>query len=290
VVGALAVARLCERLGTPFALGGVAWERFVIDPKPGPRPMAEVEGGRRLAETALLAGPGTTTADGTPFCEARMAEHLGTETVLIDVSRGSAGVTAGILAAAAELGCDLGIYVDVGGDVLAHGVEPGLASPLCDAVMLAGVSASTASMPGIGAVFGPGCDGELTATEVLDRIAQLARADGWLGAWGLTPPLADQLEAAARVVPTEASLMAVRCARGETGEARIRGGRRTVILGPVGALTMFFDPVVAVEAGVAPLARAVAGAPDIEEARAALEALSIRTELDYERSRAREGP
>lgn len=289
VVGALAVARLCENLGTPFALGGVAWERFVIDPKPGPRPLAEVMGARRLSETAALAGPGTTTSDGTPFCEARMAEHLGEETVLIDVTRGPAGVTDGILAAAAELGCDLAIHVDVGGDVLSHGDEPGLASPLCDAVMLAGIAATTPSLPGIGAVFGPGCDGELTAAEVLERIAQLARGGGWLGAWGLTQDLADQLEAAARVVPTEASLMAVRCARGETGEASIRGGRRTVVLGPIGALTMFFDPVVAVEGGAAPLAHAVAAAGDIEEARGALAALGVRTELDYERSRAREG-
>ena len=37
-----------------------------------------------------------------------------------------------------------------------------------------------------------------------------------------------------RLVPTEASLMAARCALGEVGSATIRGGRRTVELGPVG--------------------------------------------------------
>ncbi len=46
VVGALAVARLCESLGTPFVLGGVAWERTPVDPHPGPRPLAEIRGGR----------------------------------------------------------------------------------------------------------------------------------------------------------------------------------------------------------------------------------------------------
>ena len=48
VVGALALARLCERLGTGFALGGVAWERMPIDPHPGPRPAGQIDGGRRL--------------------------------------------------------------------------------------------------------------------------------------------------------------------------------------------------------------------------------------------------
>ena len=47
----------------------------------------------------------------------------------------------------------------------------------------------------------------------------------------------DRGVAAAAVVPTEASLQAARCARGEVGDALIRDGRRTVRLGPVGALT-----------------------------------------------------
>ena len=88
VVGSLAIARLCESLGTPFELGGVAWERFVVDPHPGPRPLEQTRGGRRLGDGALLADAGTTTADGVPFSEARMAAHLGRPTVLIDVSRG----------------------------------------------------------------------------------------------------------------------------------------------------------------------------------------------------------
>jgi hypothetical protein len=173
--------------------------------------------------------------------------------------------------------------------VLAKGHEPGLASPLCDAVMLAAAARMGTSHASLGALFGPGCDGELTSEEVLERVAELAAAGAWLGTWGLTPEVASELEAAARIVPTEASLQAVRCARGETGDVAIRDGRRHVRLGPLGALTFFFDAAAAVN-GVAPLARAVDSSQDIEAARRALEALGIRTELDYERSRAREGP
>ncbi len=290
VVGALAVARLCEALGTPFELGGVAWERIVIDPKPGPRALAEVANARLLAPTAALASPDTATADGVPFSEARMATVLGSETVLIDVTQGSPGVASGLLAAAGALDCDLIVCVDVGGDILARGDEPGLASPLCDAVMLAGAALAAAELPVIGAVFGPGCDGELAAEEVVDRVAALARAGAWLGAWGLTARIADELADAAATVPTEASLMAVRCARGEVGTTAIRAGRRIVKLSPLGALTLFFDPVLALATGLTPLAVAVRDATDIEEAREALAALGVRTELDYERSRAGEGP
>jgi hypothetical protein len=279
---------MCEALGTPFVLGGVAWERIVIDPKPGPRPLAEIENARRL-DGAAIAGPATTTADGVPFSEAQMAKHLGTDTILIDVSDGAPGAARGIVAAAEEFGCDLAIHVDVGGDVLAHGDEEGLASPLCDAVMLAAAVEASSRVPAIAAVFGPGCDGELSAEEVLERIAALAAAGGWLGAWGLTPQVAAELAEAARTVPTEASLQAVRCARGETGDAPIRGGRRTVRLGPVGALALFFDPAVAFDRP-ASLSGAVADAPTIEDARLALAARGVRTELDYERTRAGEGP
>jgi hypothetical protein len=87
-------------------------------------------------------------------------------------------------------------------------------------------------------------------------------------------------------VPTEASLQVARCARGEIGAVPIRGGRRQVELGPVGALTFFFDAAVAKRE--LPLANAVAESASIEEARAALADLGVRTELDYERDRAAE--
>jgi RimJ/RimL family protein N-acetyltransferase len=288
VVGSLAIGRLCESLGTDFVLGGVAWERFAIDPHPGPRSLGEIHGGRPLAEAAVLAEAGTTTPDGTRFAEAGMAAHLGAPTVLVDVTGGPGAAAAGIADAAEALDCDLAIYVDVGGDVLAQGGEAGLGSPLCDAVMLAAAMRAADRVSPLGAVFGPGCDGELTADEVLERVAALAARGAWIGTWGLTEPAASELEAVARAVPTEASLQAVRCARGETGEVDIRGGLRHVRLSPVGALTFFFDVRAAYD-GVAPLARAVAGAVDLEQARDALAALGIRTELDYERDRARQG-
>jgi hypothetical protein len=287
VVGALAIARLCEALGTEFVLGGVAWERMPIDPYPGPRSSEQIAGGRRLGDRAVLAGPETTTPEGVPFSESLMAGYLGAATVLIDVSAGATGAAAGIDAACAELGCELVICADVGGDMLARGDEPGLASPLCDAVMSA--AAHAASTPALLAVIGAGCDGELTPAEVLERIAACGRAGGWTGTWGLTPEVADELEAAGRDSHTEASLQLVRCARGETGPAPIRDGRRHVELGPVGALAFFFDPAAGL-GNLTPLAPVVAAADSIDAARAALAAHGVRSELDWERERAKQQP
>ncbi len=282
VVGALASALLCERLGTPAVLGGVTWERRPIDPAPGPRRVSEILDGRRLGEGVVLAGPATRTEGGVVFAESRMAKLRGQDTLLVDPNVGPGAIADGIAEAAGALGADLVLLVDVGGDVLADGSEPGLASPLCDAVMLAaGVHLQRRGVRVAGAVFGPGCDGELTLDELLDRVARLGAAGALLGTEGMSLATADELDRAAAEVPTEASAQAVRCARGEIGTAAIRDGRRHVPLSPIGALTFYFDPEAAV-AAVVRLAEAVLETGSLDEANEVMHRLGVRTELDYE--------
>jgi hypothetical protein len=284
VVGAYALTEPLEELGTEWVLGGVAWERTPIDPRPGPRSLEELRGGRPCGSAAVLASGETVTADGVALSESRMAEHVGRPTLLLDGTRGPRALAAGLREAAAELECDRILMLDVGGDVLAHGDEPGLASPLCDAVMLAAAFELGELVPL--AVYGAGCDGELTPLEVLKRIGELGGDGALLGAWELTASACELVEAAAKVVPTEASLQAVRCARGERGTATIRSGRRTVPLTPLGALTVLLDPTRASESAF-PLARAVRDSKSIEEAHQALAAIGVRSELALERARAR---
>jgi ribulose-5-phosphate 4-epimerase/fuculose-1-phosphate aldolase len=288
VVGARATAELCRlEHGASPVLGGVTWERRPIDPRPGPRPEAEIEGARRLAPGVLAASAATKVAgSGVLFAESRMAGLLGEETVLVDPTPGPQAVAAGLRAAMRRLECDLAVFVDVGGDVLAHGDEPGLGSPLCDAVMLAAAARmqEAGGAPVLGGIFGVGCDGELTPAEVFRRLDELGAAGGRAvpPPGRLTPPIAERLEEAVKAVPTEASAMALRAYRGESGPAAIRDGRRTVRLTPEAANTYFFDPGVAL-ASVARLAAAVVDAPDLGAANRALNALGVRTELDFER-------
>ena len=284
VVGAFATTEMARIYhGADPVVGGVAWERRPIDPVPGPRSIAEIEGGEQLSDCVLLAGPDTRVrAREVWFGESRMAELIGQPTFLVDVTPGPADLAAGIGAAADRLGCDLMVFLDVGGDVLAHGHEPGLGSPLCDSVMLAaGARLQREGRAVLGAIFGLGCDGELTRAEVNDRLADVARAGGLAGVRGLTPPVAERLEAAVRAVPTEASAQALRAYRGEIGPTTIRGGRRTLELTPAAALTFYFDPVAAIEA-TAVLAKAVDPATSLTPANEILRGMGVRTELDWE--------
>jgi hypothetical protein len=289
VVGALATAEHCRiEYGARPVLGGVTWERRPIDPQPGPRAAGEIENARLLASAVLAANSRTRVRrSGVRFAESRMAELLGEETALVDVNHGPVAIAAGLAEASAVLGCDLVVFVDVGGDVLAHGDEPGLASPLCDAVMLAAaVRMSRRGAPGVlGAVFGIGCDGELTPDEVLERLDEVDADEGLLGRLPLEEPVARRLDEAVAAVPTEASALAIRAFRGESGRVEIRGGRRTVDLRPIAAETVFFDPVVGARTA-ARLAAAVHEAPGLEAANAVLHRLGVRTELDYEREAA----
>jgi hypothetical protein len=198
-------------------------------------------------------------------------------------------VAAGLAHAARRLDADVVVLLDVGGDVLAHGDEPGLASPLADAVLLAAAPSLAAHGPAVlGAVFGAGCDGELTPDEVAERLAEVGAAGGALGEHELDEPTLERMEAAVATVPTEASLMALRCARGERGRRPIRGGRRVVPLTAAGGRVAFFDPAVALRSA-ARLAAAVADAHSLADADARLTALGVRTELAYEREAATAG-
>jgi hypothetical protein len=288
VVGALATAEHARAAGVPSVVGGITWERRPIDALPGPRRLVELFDAERLNDVVALAGPGTSGPGDVTFAETHMARHLGERTVLVDPNPGPARIAEGLADAAGRLGCDLIALVDVGGDALAHGDEPGLASPLADALLLAaGRHLQRAGVRVVAGVFGAGCDAELTPAEVLTRVAEVAGRGGWLGTAGLSPEAVARLEAAVAVVPTEASAMALRCARGHTGRTTIRAGRRSLELSPVGALTFYLDPELALSSA-ARLADAVADATSLEAANSILHRLGVRSELDYEIDAARQ--
>jgi hypothetical protein len=275
VVGALAAAEL---LGGAV-VGGLTWERRPVDPIPGPRRLDEVVGAEPVNEAVALCGPDTSGPGGFLFCESHVARATGERTVLVDPNPGPRGIAAALDDAAAQLSCGRIVLLDVGGDVLAHGDEAGLASPLADAVLLA--CAAFLRTPTVGAVFGAGCDAELTPDEVRARLDEVGTtAEDTLSAEQL-----ERLQAVAAEVPTEASAMALRCAIGERGEVAIRQGRRKVLLTELGGVVAWFDPLRAMDTA-ARLAAVVRDARSLEEADALLESRGIRTELAYERDMA----
>lgn len=285
VVGALVTAELSRRYDAAEpVLGGLAWERRPIDPLPGPRTTHEIEHVQELAPGVLLAGPQTRVRDRhVRFAESRMAEFLDQQTVLITLERGPEMIASGLARAGAYLNRDLFVFIDVGGDVLAQGPEPGLRSPLGDSMMLAAAARlQQAGHPVLGGVFGLGCDGELTPDEVVRGLSRLAASGGLCGARGLTDAVAHRVEQAVKLIPTEASAHAVEAFRSPAEVASIRGGARSFDRTALASVTFYFDVVVAYEE-LGRLAQAVDRASTVEEANDALAALGVRTELDLER-------
>ena len=288
VVGAIPTARFLELFDISCVLGGLSWERFIYDPQPGTRTLDEVTQVRPLAPTVWLANAQTTTTTGVRFAESGIAALFDTETVLVDLSQGVSGVVSGLRTAMHTLNADLLVGIDVGGDSLATGNEPGLRSPLADAMMLAALYQLCAEFPCLWGVFGYGSDAELTPSEIDRALSTAAQHGGLLGAWGMTPGVADELQRVIHHVHTEASAIAVECAHGAAGIKTIRNGTRSVPLSPVCTVTFYLSPRVLFE-HVTTLPRAVADAPSLEAASIVLSNLGVRTEYAFEQDMQRRG-
>ncbi len=281
VVGTLPTARYLRWLGLRTIVGGLTWERYVNDPEPGPRRLDEITELKRLSDTVGLANAKTRTTKGIRFTESVIAEILGTETLLVDLNRGVQGAIAGLNGAMKELGVDLFVGIDVGGDVLAEGTEEGLHSMLADSMMLA--TMANLEVPVALGVLGCCTDGELSLEQFNQQVARVASYGGFLGARGLTP---EDLKALDEVIPktkTESSALAVDAARGRTGEIEIRGGYRKVVLTPLSAMTFYFDPRVVFER-ISKVARDLVPTRSLDEAQGVLERAGVPSELTFERN------
>ncbi len=287
VVGALAAARFLEFCGLESNLGGLSWERSVFDPIPGPRMLSEVENVRPLHPYAWMANPKSATNTGVFFAESAMAAILGKEVLLVDINGGVNGVVDGLEAAMKEFKTDLLVGLDVGGDSLAQGGEPGLRSPLADSIMLAAYAQlEQRGHRALWGVFGYGSDGELTVDEIEMALNKLAAVGGLLGAWSLTPKIAAELEEVVKTVATEASAIPVQCFSGAWGETKIRTDRRSVKLTPLTALTFFMSVTKLFDTLSRP-AQTVSNSMSLEEANEALHTIGVKSELDLERERYR---
>ncbi len=283
VVGTLPTARLMELFGAETIIGGVAWERVVFDAQPGARTLDEVEEVRPIHDTVWWAGQEARTKTGVRFTEAKVAEISGRDTLLVTVGGGPKALAEGLLEAARQLDADRIIGVDVGGDAIATGEEPDLRSPLCDSVLVAALAEAGLEVPSMLGVLGYGSDAELSPEEIDRNVSELAAAGGFLGAWGITADVADEMEILAQEVGTEASALPVECFRGAQGLRAIRSGTCFVRLSPVCAVTIYLDPRVVVDRETS-LAHAVKDAGSLEQANDLLHSKKgLRTELDLER-------
>ena len=286
IVGTIPTADLLQMFNIECVYGGLSWERFTYDPMPGPRTFEEAKNVRKLNEVVWYANKDSLTITGSRFAESGFSEVIDKETLLVDINPGPEAIAEGLLDAADKLGADLIVGVDVGGDVIAQGHEPGLMSPLADSVMTAAFSRLETEIPSIIGLFGYGSDGELTHKELEASMKLKLKKGAIIGSWGITHDALRRLEEVVAVVPTEASRLPVLYSRGICEETTIRKGTRNVSLSMASTVTFYFSPGVLYESSK--LAKAVSKSKSLEEANDALHLLDIHTELDLERDMQKE--
>ena len=283
IVGTIPTADLLGMFDIECIYGGLSWERSVFDPVPGPRTFEETKNVRKCNDVVWYANKDSVTSSGVKFAESGFSEVYGQETLLIGIHLGPEAIAQGILDVAEKVGADLVIGIDVGGDVIAEGGEPGLMSPLADSMMLAAFARLEKDITSIIGLFGFGSDGELTQEELEASMRLLLNEGGVLGSWGITQDALKKLEEVIAVVPTEASRLPVLYAKGEFEETKIRSGTRNVSLSMASTETFYFSPSVLYQNSK--LANCVSECKSLEEANDCLHCINIHTELDLEREK-----
>jgi hypothetical protein len=263
--------------GSRPAIATYSWDRLLVDPLPGPRDPSSFAGlepvgqhnYRLTSDTTIRAPAGSTLL--------RLAAELDADLYLLDPRHGAEGLARQLTELTGALDVDRISIVDVGGDILAHGDEPTLRSPLADSLVLA----ATASLDHVDALLtGAGIDGELPESLVRERYDQLgAKLVHRLNSTdvGHFRPLFDWH-------PSEATGLLCAAAAGTRGTAEIRDQALPVVL------TDHTPEVHALPAHrileINQIARELSHTPTLEAAEAALRAAGRNSEIDYERRKA----
>lgn len=222
----VSAAVLARKLGAEVGL--LPWERYVVDPIPGPLTFRDFRGVKGAAPLFVVEGSSLAIRGGKTIKPqgACVAEALGRPVYAISPDAPPSEVGRALAAEFDEI-----IGIDVGGDVLACGCEHELHSPLADSYSLAVLKRAEEAGASVEvAVAALGADGELPREYLLKRIAELASRGALRGYYAFEPSDAPLLEALTSKCVTEASAMALRALRGEYGALPIRGGARLAYL------------------------------------------------------------
>lgn len=276
-VGTLLARRVLDPDGeAPTLISTCAWERLRIDPTPGPRPISGFTGlGDVDGHPVEMLGSSRTTPPGRSVLP-RLAYEADARIFLHDFEGGAKGLAEQLRHLVAALEVERIVVVDVGGDVVATGVEPNLLSPLADSLALAGALAT--GIPTNLAVVGPGADAELTEHEVLERLSAV-------NGQRVGEVSAPDVECCGDILdwhPTEASALVAAAALQARGAVEMRRGRAPTPLTERGSgIWVVAEPRLA----SFPLANSLVSTLDLQSAVEAMDRLSVN-EIAYERTKA----
>jgi hypothetical protein len=282
---AIAAAMLGSRLaeGEELHIATYSWDRLIVDPVPGPRSASDFVGLERVGEWNYKVTPTTTLRAPAASTLPRLAAELPATFYLLDPHSGVVGLEQQLRELVEITNADRVHVVDVGGDIVAAGDEPGLRSPLADSLTLASIQSLERTATVV--VAGPGLDGELTAHEVRERCRLLAP--------NAFPSLLSVEEAITfgsifEWHPSEASGMLRAAALRTRGSVEMRDHAALVLLTDQSPEVWQVDARRVFEASHA--AQAMAQSTSLAEVEDALRRLGRRSEIDYERSKAGREP
>lgn len=277
VIGCVMVAEALGLGPEDAVIATVAWERLLVDPVPGPRAVDDFDGLVRRGDTyEILPTTRAKLPHGSLLPDLRSA--LGFPLFLLDPRRGVLGLVDQLhaLLNLPDAGTDTDLWLlDVGGDVLATGSEPGLSSPLCDALTLAATARVDADARVL--IAGPGLDGELTPDEVAARLADTSAR--------LLLALPKPSERVSKVLewhPTEASALLAASAMGIRGKVEIRDAGSIIELDEHSAEVWATSAQEAIKSS---LATTTIDTASLQEADHAVRAI-VSTELEVENRKA----
>ena len=113
-----------------------SWDRYILDPQPGPRVPSDFRGLRRMTDRNWEVTADAQLGEGKSSL-ALLARTTKARFVLLDPANGAKGLRAQLAELAEAVSADSVTLVDVGGDIIAQGNEPELLSPLADSMTLA---------------------------------------------------------------------------------------------------------------------------------------------------------
>lgn len=274
VAAAMLHAALYGDDGEPALILTYSWDRLIIDPVPGPRSRADFLGLRQLTPH-VRAVPGTATLKPPHAATLpRLAAELPHTFALIDPYAGAAGITLQLSEIITHFAPETIDLLDIGGDILAHGDEPTLRSPLADALTLAACARAEAPVRLL--VAGPGLDGELPADLLRPRLGPLITT--------FTPEHAQAILPVLTWHPSEATALLAATTLGARGLCEIRDAGLPVPLTAEGPTVHQVDLPAAFAANR--LAQAVAATTTLDEAEARCRTVCGISEIDYERAKA----
>ncbi|MER5297994.1 DUF1152 domain-containing protein [Streptomyces lasiicapitis] len=276
VAAAMLHAALYAQDESPALILTYSWDRLIVDPVPGPRCPADFNGLRQLTPH-VWAVPGTVTLKPPHVATLpRLAAELPHTFALIDPYAGAAGITCQLDELTAHFTPETIDLLDVGGDILAHGDEPTLRSPLADALTLAACARAKAATSIRLLVAGPGLDGELPADTLRPRLGPLIAT--------FTPEHTQAITSVLNWHPSEATALLAATALDARGLCEVRDAGLPVPLTAEGPTVHQVDVTAAFSNNR--LAQAVADTTTLDEAEERCRDICGTSEIDYERAKA----